>query len=78
MKNLTQQTKPVKLKEIQRGWHLIDVKGRVLGRIASEITRLLQGKNKANYVSYLDMGDNVVIINSKKDILTGKKSQKKV
>ncbi|MFH0979609.1 MAG: 50S ribosomal protein L13 [Candidatus Roizmanbacteria bacterium] len=78
MKNLTQQTKPVKLKEIKRNWHLVDVSGRVLGRVAPEISRFLQGKNKVNYVPYLDTGDYVVVINIKKVVITGRKSQTKV
>lgn len=78
MKNLTQQTKPVKLKEIKTDWHLIDVSGRVLGRVAPEISRFLQGKNKVNYVPYLDTGDYVVVINAKKIVITGRKSQTKV
>lgn len=77
-KTLTQQTKPVKQKEIKREWYLIDVSGKVLGRISSLISQLLQGKNKENYVSYLDMGDNVVIINARKISLTGKKYKEKI
>lgn len=76
-KIITQQTKPVKQKEIKRQWHLIDVSGKILGRISSFISQLLQGKNKENYVPYLDMGDNVVIINAKKISLTGKKYKEK-
>jgi len=78
MKNLTEQTKPVKLKEIIRGWQLVDVSGRVLGRVAPEISRFLQGKNKTNYVFYLDTGDYVVVINAKKIVITGRKSQTKI
>ncbi|MCS6956715.1 MAG: 50S ribosomal protein L13, partial [Patescibacteria group bacterium] len=78
MKKITQQTKSVKEKEIKRNWHLIDVKGKVLGRIAPEIAKLLQGKNKVNYVSYLDLGDNVVVINAKDIVLTGKKTNSKI
>lgn len=78
MKNLTQQTKPVKLKEIKRDWHLVDVSGRVLGRVAPEISLFLQGKNKVNYVPYLDTGDYVVVINAKKIVITGRKSQTKI
>ncbi|GAB4219061.1 MAG: 50S ribosomal protein L13 [Candidatus Microgenomates bacterium] len=77
MKKLTQQTKPVKEKEIKRNWHIIDASNQVLGRLAPKIAQLLQGKNKVNYVSYLDVGDNVVVINAKKVVLTGKKSKSK-
>ena len=78
MKNLSQQTKPVKLKEVKRVWHLVDLSGKVLGRMAPEIARFLQGKNKANYVSYLDTGDYVVAVNARRVVVTGKKSQTKV
>ncbi len=78
MTNLTKQTKPVKEKEIVRNWHLIDVSGQILGRVAGRISRLLQGKHKVNYVSYLDSGDYIVVINARKVKVTGKKSQNKV
>ena len=78
MKKLTKQTKPVKEKEIERGWHLIDVGGKVLGRVAPMIASLLQGKNKANYVPYLDMGDYVVVINASQVVVTGKKGETKI
>jgi len=78
MPQLTKQTKPVKKKEIVRNWHLIDVSGQVLGRVAGKISRLLQGKHKVNYVSYLDSGDYIVVINAKKIKVTGKKEKNKV
>lgn len=78
MKNPTKQTKPVKAKELKKEWHLIDASGKILGRIAPVITRLLQGKNKANYVPYLDSGDNVVVINARKVVISGKKSKTKL
>lgn len=78
MTNLTKQTKPVKEKEITRNWHLIDVSGQILGRVAGKISRLLQGKHKVTYVPYLDSGDYIVVINAKKVKVTGKKSQNKV
>jgi len=78
MVNLTKQTRPVKKKEIVRNWHLIDVSDQILGRIAGKISRLLQGKHKVNYVSYLDSGDYIVVINAKKVKVTGKKSKNKI
>jgi len=78
MPKLTKSTKPIRKKEIKRDWHLIDVKGQILGRVSSRIALLLQGKNKPNYVSYLDMGDNVVVINSKKIVVSGNKRNTKV
>lgn len=78
MARLTQQTKPVKGNEVKREWHLIDLKGKVLGRVCTEIAKLLQGKHKVNYVPYLDMGDYVVAINAKYVKVTGRKEREKV
>jgi len=63
---------------MQRGTHTIDASGKVLGRLASEITILLQGKHKPNFVPHKDMGDFVIVKNVEKIKLTGKKiAQKK-
>ncbi len=77
MKQLTQTTTSIKLDEIKRQWHLIDVSGNVLGRMAGEISRLLQGKHKTNYAPYLDAGDYVIVINMKKVVVTGNKAKAK-
>lgn len=77
MTNLTRTTKSIKETEINRNWHLIDVSGKVLGRIAPTIAKILQGKHKVNYVSYLDSGDYVVVINAKDIVITGKKASTK-
>jgi len=70
--------KPTKKNEIERDWHLIDAKGKILGRLASEIAQLLIGKKKPYFVSHLDCGDYVVVINAGQIKVTGKKeSQKK-
>lgn len=74
---LTKSTQPVKEKNIKKGWHLIDARGEVLGRISSQIAKILQGKNKTNYSTNLDTGDNVVVINAKYIRLTGKKLEEK-
>lgn len=65
-------------KDIKRDWHLIDAKGKVLGRVATEIARFLIGKHKPNYSNHLDSGDFVVVINAKAVELTGKKKEQKV
>ena len=59
-------------------WHIIDAGGRVLGRIATEAARLLQGKHKATYTPFIDTGDHVVIINAGKVKLTGRKEDQKI
>ena len=59
-------------------WHVIDANGRVLGRIATVAARLLQGKHKATYTPFLDMGDFVVVVNAAKVKLTGRKEDQKI
>lgn len=71
------QTKSTKLKDIKRAWHLIDVKEKILGRIASDIALLLMGKSKSDFVRNLDLGDYVVVINAKKVKTTGNKEKLK-
>lgn len=76
--HLTKSTKSVKAKEISRDWHLIDVKKKVLGRTIPEMTGYLQGKHKVNYVSHLDSGDYVVVVNATSVIVTGVKESSKI
>jgi large subunit ribosomal protein L13 len=61
-----------------RQWHVIDAEGQVLGRIATEAARLLQGKHKATYTSHIDVGDHVVIVNAARVRFTGRKEEQKV
>ena len=56
-----------------KNWILVDAKDQVLGRLASEVARVLRGKNKTNYTPNTDMGDHVVVINADKVKMTGKK-----
>lgn len=77
MANLTKSTKPIKLKEIKEKWHLIDAKNKILGRLASLIAKLLAGKDKVNYVPYLDSGNKVVVINTDYLLVTGRKEEQK-
>lgn len=67
-----------KQKDIKRVWHLIDAKGKVLGRLCTEVAQLLIGKGKVTYTTHLDMGDYVVVINAKDVVLTGAKMANKV
>jgi large subunit ribosomal protein L13 len=62
---------------IERKWHLIDASGKILGRLAVEIAELLRGKNKVFYTNYIDCGDFVVVVNTSKIVLTGKKLDQK-
>lgn len=70
-------TESTKLKDIKREWHLIDVKDMVLGRVSTDIAKLLMGKGKPYFVRNLDCGDFVVIINAKYVKVTGKKENQK-
>jgi large subunit ribosomal protein L13 len=62
----------------QRQWYVVDAQGRVLGRMASEIAKVLRGKNKPIFTPNLDAGDFVIVINARGVKLTGKKLQKKI
>lgn len=73
----TNSTKPISVTKITRQWHLVDVGGKILGREASQIARILQGSGKTNYSSNLDGGDYVVVLNAKTVKLTGRKNQEK-
>src|SRR3989344_4830894 len=69
--------KNIKLSDIKRDWHLINAKGKVLGRLSADIAKLLMGKTKGYYTPHLDTGDFVVIINAKDVVLSGKKETQK-
>lgn len=64
--------------DIQRKWYVIDADGLVLGRLASEVAKILRGKNKPEYTPFLDTGDNVIVVNAAKMVLTGKKLDQKL
>ena len=59
-------------------WVVIDAEGLVLGRLATEVARLLRGKHKANFTPHVDCGDNVIVVNAEKVVLTGKKMTDKI
>ncbi len=63
--------------EIDKRWHVIDAEGRVMGRVAAEAAKLLRGKHKPQYTPFLDCGDNVIVINVDKAVVTGNKQQQK-
>jgi large subunit ribosomal protein L13 len=64
--------------EVERKWHVIDAEGQTLGRLATEIARLLRGKNKPQYTPHVDTGDFVVVVNAEKIVVTGRKAEQKV
>lgn len=67
-----------KQKEIKRDWHTFDANGQVLGRLSTQIARVLMGKNKPSYSPHLDSGDYAVVVNCEKIELTGKKKSQKL
>ena len=75
MRSRTYSAKP---NEVERGWLLVDAEGVVLGRMASRIARILQGKHRPIYTPHIDTGEFVVVVNAEKVLLTGKKMDQKV
>ncbi len=67
-----------KASEIQRAWHVVDAEGLVLGRVATEVARILRGKHKPTFAPHMDTGDHVIVINAAKVILTSDKAEKKL
>lgn len=63
-----------KASEIHRAWHLVDADGLVLGRMCTEVARILRGKHKPTFAPHIDSGDHVVIINASKIVLTRQKA----
>ena len=63
--------------EVKREWYVVDASGKVLGRLASEIALRLRGKHKPEYTPHVDTGDNIVVINADKIVVTGGKEEKK-
>jgi len=72
-----QKTYSMKASEIDKKWFIVDADGKVLGRLASEVAKVLRGKNKPTFSPNLDMGDNVIIINAEKVLMTGSKGEDK-
>ena len=64
--------------EIQKKWYLIDADGKILGRLASAVAKVLTGKTKPEYTSYEDVGDFVVVVNAERVAVTGRKRAQKI
>lgn len=71
----TYSTKP---EDIQREWWIVDAEGKTLGRLASEVARILRGKHKPYYAPHLDCGDYVIVVNAEKIHVTGRKLDNKI
>lgn len=64
--------------KIERKWYVVDAEGQTLGRLASEVAKVLRGKNKPEYTPHVDTGDYVIVINADKIKVTGKKLDQKM
>ena len=71
------KTRSLKKSEIQKNWWIVDARGAVLGRLASEVAQILRGKHKVDFTPHLDMGDCVVVVNAEKIEVTGNKEKDK-
>jgi large subunit ribosomal protein L13 len=65
-----------KASEITRQWHVVDANGLVLGRMCTEVARLLRGKHKPTFAPHLDTGDHVIVVNASKVVLTSGKAER--
>ncbi len=64
--------------KIERKWYVVDAEGQTLGRLCSEVAKILRGKNKPEFTPHVDTGDYVVVVNAEKVKVTGKKLQQKM
>ena len=63
--------------EVDRDWYVVDATNKVVGRLASEVARVLRGKHKPTFTPHVDTGDHVIVVNADKARFTGKKEQQK-
>lgn len=78
MDSLSYKTTFANKQTVQKEWVIVDAENKTLGRFASEVAKILKGKNKPSYTPHVDCGDNVIIINAEKVRLTGAKMDDKV
>ncbi|HEY4611607.1 MAG TPA: 50S ribosomal protein L13 [Bacteroidota bacterium] len=71
------KTRFFKPEEVNIKWHLVDASGKTLGRIATQVARLLRGKHKPQFTPNFDLGDFVVVVNAEKVLVTGKRTELK-
>jgi large subunit ribosomal protein L13 len=72
------KTYQAKKEELDHKWYLVNAEGKVLGRLSTELAKILKGKNKPTYTPHLDTGDFVIVVNAGKVTLTGKKLKDKI
>lgn len=78
MTGLTKITKSMRAEDVNPTWHLVDMKGKVLGRTITQVSAYLIGKHKADYTANVDNGDYVVVINAQDLEITGRKAEQKI
>ena len=78
MDSLSYKTISANAATVNKQWYVIDAEGQVLGRLASQVAKILRGKNKPDFTPHVDCGDYVIVINADKVRLTGKKMTDKV
>ena len=78
MDTLSYKTISANKATVNKEWVIVDAEGLVLGRLASKVAKILRGKNKPSFTPHADCGDNVIVINAEKVVLTGKKMSDKI
>ena len=76
-KQRPQKSFQLKQADVKHNWYILDASGKTLGRFASEITKILRGKNKPTFTTYIDGGDGVIVVNAEKITVTGNKEAEK-
>ena len=77
MDTLSYKTISANKATVTKEWVVVDAEGQILGRLASKVAMIIRGKNKPSYTPHVDCGDNVIVINAEKIIMTGKKMSDK-
>lgn len=73
MDTLSYKTVSANNATVNKEWIIVDAEGQILGRLASKVAKIIRGKHKVNYTPHVDCGDNVIVINAEKVVLTGAK-----
>ena len=63
--------------KVEKKWYVVDAEGQTLGRLASEVAKVLRGKNKPEFTPFVDTGDYVIVINAEKIVVSGKKMEQR-
>ena len=78
MNTLSYKTISVSKKNADKKWFIVDAEGQGVGRLSSKVAKVLRGKHKPSYTPHSDCGDNVIVINAEKIVLSGNKTQEKI